>query len=116
MTLHYDCNLEDLAENWVEISEVWTRKEMKSLADTNEIETIRDFWYNKFTGCHIVTLDGTEIVDPRDLTLEIIEEQLDSRLCDFLGYVLMQACAHLRTLGPLSGQLLSDGVEKTAKA
>ena len=116
MTLHYDCTLADLEDNWVEISEVWSRKEMSDLADADDYAAMLGFWTSKIKQMHIITLDGVVITNPVNLTEEILEESLDVRLCDFLGFVMMQACAHLRTLGPLSGQLQSDGVDtKTTK-
>jgi len=117
MTLHYDCSIEGLEENWVEVSAVWTRKELKTLTDTTDTEDItvvQDLWKAKFVACNIVTISGRVISDAQDLTMDVLEEDLDIRLCDFLGYVLMQAGAHLRTVGPLSGRLLSDGAEETS--
>jgi len=112
MTLRYECGIEELSANWVEVSEIWTRREMVELTETQAIEVIEAFWRKKIVACHIVTIDGDAVTDPALLTAELADESLDARLCDFLGYVLMQACAHIRSLGPLSGRLSSGGVEK----
>ena len=85
---------------------------MKELTLTQEIAVIEAFWHKKIVACHIETLDGEPVTDPALLTAELAESSLDARLCDFLGYVLMQAAAHLRSLGPLSGRLSSDTAEK----
>ncbi|MCR4303216.1 MAG: hypothetical protein NUV63_03165 [Gallionella sp.] len=108
MPLRYHCSLDGMEENWVEVNPIWTRKEMRELTETQDITVIEAFWARKILACRIETLDGEPVTDPALLTAELAESSLDARLCDFLGYVLMQAAAHLRTLGPLSGRLSSD--------
>jgi len=112
MTLRYECGIEGLSENWVDVSEVWTRREMVELTQTQEIDVVEAFWQKKIVACSIATIDGGIVTDPAELTAELAEGSLDARLCDFLGYVLMQACAHVRSLGPLSGRLSSNGQGK----
>lgn len=112
MPLRYHCSLEGLEENWVDVSDVWTRKEMRDWVATQNIEEIIEFWHKKIVACHIETLGGEPITDPALITMELVDDALDVRIVDFLSGVLSWACVHIKSLGLASGRLSSDTSEK----
>ena len=105
--MRFDCKLTGFENNWIDVEERWTRKEIGLMANTNDPAVLVDWIQRKAKALYIETIDGDPITDPADLTLEVIDETVDVRLYDFLGTVLIQAVGELRTLGPLSGRLSS---------
>ncbi len=114
MPLRFTVNIEGLESDWVEVSESWTRGEVKAVNASDEA-TLLDYLQRKLTGCHLSRPGGEPLTDPAHITEEALDE-LDLRLVDFLGTVLIQATAHLRSLGPLAGRLLSPGSDNSTTA
>ena len=107
MAVRFDVNIEGLGHCWVEVSESWTRREVHELNDANE-EQLLAYLQRKLTACHLERPGQEPLTNPAQIDAEAIDE-IDLRLIDFLGTVLVQATAHLRSLGPLAGRLLSNG-------
>jgi len=112
MSVRYICTIEGFEDAWVDISEAWTRQEIQELAQSTEITVVMDYWNRKIVACHLPLVDGTYIDDIELLTQEVLTDSVDVRFADFMGYVLVQACGWVRTLGPLSGRPSSDSVAK----
>lgn len=108
MPLRFHPEIEGLTHCWVEIEERWTRREVRELMERDDESTIVKFLRSKVTGCHLERGDGQPPVTTTDELITNIDD-LDLRLVDFLGTVLIQAAAILRTLGNLSGRLGSPG-------
>lgn len=108
MPLKFHPEIEGLEHCWVEIDERWTRREVRELMERDDEETIVNFLRKKVTGCHLERGDGQPAVTTTDELIANIDD-IDLRLVDFLGTVLIQAAAILRTLGNLSGRLGSPG-------
>ena len=102
----YECGIEGLEANWVDVSDAWTRRESREAMDADEDATL-EILRHKLTGCHLETTLGP-IDDPALLTVEALDE-MDVRIVRFLGTVLMQAIRHTASLGNLSGRLSSNG-------
>lgn len=113
--MRFHCTVPGLENNWVEVDERWTRKELGEMNDATTVEGFVGWLAKKLTACHIETVYGDPITDPATLTPELIDERVDVRLYDFLGRVLVQAGAALRSIGPFSGRLSSASPEATAK-
>jgi len=64
--------------------------------------------------CYLERVDGEAITDPADINEESLD-QVDIRLVDFLGGSLPRAVEYLRSLGPTSGRLQSNGADKVAR-
>lgn len=111
MPLKFKPEIEGLEHCFVEISEKWTRAEIRELTSKDDEDTILKYLGAKLQGCHLERgIEGADpITSPEELLSEEGLDQLDLRLLDFVGTVLMQAPAILRSLGPLSGRLLSPG-------
>lgn len=111
MPLKFHPEIEGLTHCWVEIEERWTRREVRELMDRDDEATMVKFLRAKVTGCHLERGDGQPPVTTTDELIANLDD-LDLRLIDFIGTVLIQAAAILRTLGNLSGRLGSPGSAK----
>ena len=112
MALRYTCSLEGLEDNWVEVSEVWTRREQREYAEeSHTFESVRVWWEKKFTAINIIPLSGKTIKSVNLITEEVLEDKLDSRVCDFMSGVISKLIVNQKSSAPFSGQLQLDGVE-----
>lgn len=111
MPLRFHPEIEGLTHCWVEIEERWTRREVRELMERDDEATMVKFLRAKVTGCHLERGDGQPPVTTTDELIANLDD-LDLRLIDFIGTVLIQAAAILRTLGNLSGRLGSPGSAK----
>lgn len=105
------CTTDGFADNWVELSESWTRREVKEL-DRSGVEAVLDSLRRKATACHIVLSDGSTIDDVDMLT----EDNLDDADQQVWGFILgcqFRAVGALQALGNFSVRLSSDSVVKT---
>lgn len=107
--MRIECDIAGLEANWVDVSDVWTRREFKALVGTDGGELI-EMLHDKITACNIETADGA-ITDPAEIT-ESSMDDMDLRLVGFIGSVLVTACMRLRELGNVSGRVSSSGTEK----
>lgn len=111
MPLRFHPEIEGLTHCWVEIEDRWTRREVRELMERDDEATMVKFLRAKVTGCHLERGDGQPPVTTTDELIANLDD-LDLRLIDFIGTVLIQAAAILRTLGNLSGRLGSPGSAK----
>ncbi len=113
MAVKLTCSLEGFQDNWVEVTEHWTRKDLRILAETNEVPALLALLREKLVGCHIRVEGRDEFVTrPEDLTEELIDD-MDLRVWGFLAYVLTETCIYLRSLGNMSGRVLSRISDKS---
>jgi hypothetical protein len=117
MALRFHCGLDGLEQNWVEVSDVWTRRELTEVTDNvRDMAVVAAYWQKKIVACHFERIVGPAIEDPSELTSDLVNDEVDIRLWDFLSAVLLQACVAVRSLGPYSGRLSSDiAGKKTTK-
>lgn len=113
MPVRFAVTVPGLESDWVEVSEVWTRREVKAVLEADE-QALVGFLQTKLTGCHLTRPGADPLEEPGQIDADSLDE-LDLRLVDFLGTVLVQATAHLRSLGPLAGRLLSPGSDNSTK-
>jgi hypothetical protein len=97
-----------LEGNWVEVDEVWTRREY------NEFVKLRGdaywtLWARKVVACRVELADGGVIDDPAALDEALVSE-LDLRLLRWLSTAVLTATAYLLNLGEASARLSLDGV------
>jgi hypothetical protein len=104
MRLH--CDIEGLEDNWIDISEQWTRREFREMLDANGDELLA-ILHAKATACHIEAGD-TVITDVADLTEDALDD-IDLRLVGFIGGILVHAGVRLRELGNVSARPSSPG-------
>ena len=106
-------DIPDLSENYIDVSDKWTRTEYKRLFDADGEETL-SITRSKLDGCHLQLDDGTFLDDPNLITDETLD-RMDMRLIGFLGSATLRACNHLRSLGFLSARPSSVGTAPTGK-
>ncbi|MFZ1755037.1 MAG: hypothetical protein WBO46_14950 [Caldilineaceae bacterium] len=111
MAVRFAVDIEGLEEDWVEVSESWTRAEVRGVNEAEEAALL-GYLQRKLTACHLTRPGQEPLTDPALLDEERMDE-LDLRLIDFLGTVLIQAAVHLRSLGPLAGRLLLPGSDSS---
>ena len=107
MTIRVECSTPGLEANWIEVDEVWTRKELQAFV-TLQGEAYWALWGRKVTACHIEPVDGGVMVAPVDVP-QILDD-LDVRLLRWLSSAVLTATNHLLSLGEASALLLLDGV------
>lgn len=100
-----ECTTEGLEENWVEVSDFWTRAELSAYSKTSGDEFI-SLWRRKVVACHIVTGDLV-IDDPLQVHEQL--DGLDIRLMRFLTGAVTEATSYLLTLGEANKRLSFPG-------
>lgn len=110
MAIRMECTAPGFEETWVEVSDRWTRREFKAMVDAGGAEWLEMF-HDKVTACHIQA-SGEAITDPAAVTEDALDD-VDMQVLGFLGTVLLEAVAHLRSLGFMSGRVSSDSNAKT---
>lgn len=105
MPVRVSCSTEGLEENWVEVSDRWTRKELVDFL-TLKGQPFLDMFAAKVTACHLVRADGTVLDDPANVLLR--RDDLDLRLFRFPVSAVLEATDYLLGLGE-ANKLLSPG-------
>lgn len=103
MARRYYCTIEGLEDNWVEVSERWTRREAVTYAETRTTEDEFAWLRRKVVACHLAK-EGAVLTDPAALTPDWFDDA-DLRLWGFVCGVLGLTLRDLRTLGNMSGRL-----------
>lgn len=105
------CTTEGFTDNWIEISETWTRRDRQEL-DQADVESVLSSLRRKATACHIVLSDGTTIDDVEMLT----DDGLIDADLQVWGFVLgsqFRATGALQSLGNFSVRVSSDSAVRT---
>ena len=106
MTVRIECTAPGYEGTWVDVSSKWTRREFKAMVDSDADEWL-ELFHVKVEACHIET-SGDPIEDPSAVNEESLDD-VDMQVLGFLGTVLLEAAAHLRSLGFMSGRVSSNG-------
>ncbi len=106
MPVRVECSTPGLEANWVEFSDVWTRRDLREYFAIKG-EGFRRLWLRKVTAIHLVTPDGEEITDPTQVHERL--DDLDLRMISFPFDAGVDAIAHLLTLGERARRLSSGG-------
>lgn len=99
--MRLQCSIEGFEQCYLEISDRWTRKEMRDFRTANLADTI-DLFKAKITGVHIECADGNHITTVEQMTDERLD-QVDSRVYFWMPGALTQGLKELETLGFLAG-------------
>ena len=101
--MRFTCTIEGLEANWLEFSDVWTRREGEELLAATRGDAVDRFIGRKCTGCYIEQLDAPALTDPKVLTWEIMGD-LDIRLHQFVVNSLYSAYTETILLGNASAR------------
>ena len=104
------CTTAGLTDNWIELSEVWTRDDDRAL-DTAGVDEALSSLRKRATACHLVMSDGVAIDSPEMLTEENLTK-CDLRLWGFIIYCQYRTKEALKALGNFNVRLSSDSAGK----
>jgi hypothetical protein len=111
MAIRVECSTPGLEENWVEVSDVWTRGELRDYTAKKGDEFVA-LWRAKVTACNFVTAKGEAITDP--LLVHDRLDDLDLRLLGFITTAPLEATSYLLALGEVNKRLSSAGTVTAA--
>lgn len=116
MQIRIECTLPELAGNWVDLSDVWTRREASDFYAAaiagNDAVTF-PLLQRKLTAVHLHLADGTPVTDVAMLFERF--DDLDVRLARWLATNIMDALQRMLAMGEAQRRLLFDGVEIAAR-
>ena len=110
MPIRVECSTPGLEENWIEVDEVWTRRELREYMSLKG-EPFIALWQRKVTACHLVT--GDVVVDEPAQVHGLLDE-LDLRLTRFVTEAVLEATDYLLSLGEVNKRLSLPGVGEAA--
>jgi len=106
--MRFICNIPGLEQNWVEFSEVWTRREGKELFDLPEKAAFDKFFPLKATACNLEQVDSVVVfTDPQAVKYDGLDD-MDARVFGFLSRALFSAYLETQRLGNASALLSTD--------
>lgn len=116
MSEQYFSELEGYTDCFITVSDKWTVKEMRELADSEE-KGYFEIFSRKVEGMLLKDADGNEVRDPAKLNGEILEN-FDVALAGFVGSILPLHVRKRRNLGglnvrPSSTSKGGDGSQKS---
>lgn len=111
--MKFTCNLPGLEANWVEFSDVWTRREGKELFTLPEKQAFDKYFPLKAIACHLEQVDGEPLTNPQTITYEALDD-VDARVFGFVARALFNAYTEQQLLGNASALLSSATSEKMA--
>jgi len=100
MSQQYFSELEEYKDCYITVSDKWTVKEMRELADSDEKDYFKIFT-RKVEGMLLRDSEGTEFRNPADLTGESLEN-FDVSMAGFIGSILPIHVRKRRNLGGLN--------------
>ena len=100
----YECEHKEFAGAYVELSDVWTRGEMRRFAaEQTDPDAYWSLIRSKITSLSLPTVDGDVIDNPDMLTDEDVLDAVDVRLWQWFSYVPIKHVGELRKLGEALG-------------
>jgi hypothetical protein len=100
--MRIECQEPGFEQNWVEVSDRWTRRETANLY-TVAGEEYFVLLRQKVTACNIVPVVGDPITDPQGIAPDNLMD-CDETVHGFLGGALQMAIAERRRIGNFSGR------------
>lgn len=95
---------------FIEVTDAWTVREMKALADSGEDEYF-DIFHTKVESMYLTDVDGNEFTNPREFSRDDVEN-FDVSAAGFIGSILPIHVRKRRNLGGLNvrqSSLSKDG-------
>jgi hypothetical protein len=108
MPIRVECSTPGLEANWLEVDEVWTRRELREFVTLRGAPFL-ELWTRKVTACHIELPHGSVVIDD-PAAAALIHDELDVRLLGWLSSAVLVATEHILSLGEASARLSFNGV------
>ena len=112
--MRVECDQAGFEQNWLEIDEAWTRREVLALGEADEEELLA-ILRRKVTACNIERVGGEPVTDPAQLDEDTLLDA-DEVVWGWLARALYLVIGRRRSLGNLSARLLSAQNGATAEA
>lgn len=108
MPVRVECTTPGLDMCWIQVVDVWTRKELQEYA-TAKGEPFVALWQRKVEAVHLVTVAGDVITEPTEVHTRL--DELDLRLISFVTSAVLEATDYLLGLGEVNKRLSFAGGE-----
>lgn len=95
--MRLQCNIDGFTDCYVEVSDRWTRKEIRDF-HTTRLEDAAQLIQRKITAIYLTCADGEHITAPSMLTEERLD-QVDAQVFNWLPGALMVGLRELENLG-----------------
>lgn len=98
MSLRYVCPIEDYPDDFIEVSEAWTRGEYRTFWQSEDGAAVLAVWAAKLVACHLSRPQGEALTDPKTISEETIDS-LDMRVFLWVQGAMLQAATEVSRLG-----------------
>ncbi len=112
----YFSDIEGYKDLFIEVSDAWLMKEVKEMADADEV-TYFEYFNKKVDAMYLRDSEGVEFTNPKTFSVADVDN-FDVSLAGFIGSILSTHIRRRKSLGGLSVRTLpvgSVGVEQTKK-
>lgn len=113
MAIRVECTTEGLEECWLEVDEVWSRRELRQYTQELKGAPFIELWRRKVTGCYLLTGTGEAITNPLEVHDRV--DDLDVRLLGFVSQGPNAVTEHLLVLGEVNKRLSLPGADPAAR-
>lgn len=112
--MRYECDIPGLEDNFIELSDGWTRKEVRSFWEFQGAEYLA-LVLSKLIACHLTRPGQEHVTQPVALTSDLLDE-LDIRLVHWVSSVPVKHVSELGSLGEACGRRLFASTETNSEA
>lgn len=110
MAIRIECTIDGLDDNWLQLSDTWSRREMRAWY-TAVLQADESTWLpilqSKLLGVHMRLIDGTPIADADALIEQL--DNMDVRLARWLPHSVLGALVEMLALSESSRRILLNG-------
>lgn len=110
MAIRIECTIDGLDDNWLQLSDTWSRREMRAWY-TAVLQADESTWLpilqSKLLGVHMRLIDGTLIADANALIEQL--DNMDVRLTRWLPHSVQGALVEMLALSESSRRILLNG-------
>lgn len=110
MAIRIECTIDGLDDNWLQLSDTWSRREMRAWY-TAVLQADESTWLpilqSKLLGVHMRLIDGTPIADADALIEQL--DNMDVRLTRWLPHSVLGALMEMLSLSESSRRILLNG-------
>jgi hypothetical protein len=110
--MRYSCDIEGLEHNYIELSDVWSKKQIEAFLDA-DIEANLVLLRPKIVSLSLARVDGEPITSADQVTNDSLEE-IDFRVFHWFKVALVVHVTSMKKLGEASGWRLIAIVGETA--
>jgi hypothetical protein len=112
MPIRIECAAPGFERNWVEMPDVWTRRDTVEM-NAAQGEAFWELLRRRMVACHLEMATGDVIDTPAGVTVDAIQDA-DELLLAWLGNTMPIALARRRALGEASARVSSSAKETQA--